>query len=557
MTGKKPIQFKQNMIEISEKKNIAFPELNDNQIAIIEKFAELKYFKQGETIFEAGKPNRKFFAIKKGQVEIVQKLTDEQKTITIHSAREFTGDPTTILSGTPSIASAIAVVDCEIYAVSNQDLKKILREIPTVGDVILQAFLARQTIAEEAQIGIEIIGSRYCCNTFRVRDFLAKNLIPHRWIDIEDNSEVQNILKELEIETEKTPVVICSDNLILKNPSNEELGKALNLKKSLDDRQIFDIAIIGAGPAGLSAAVYAASEGLKTVVLEKDSPGGQASWSAKIENYMGFPVSLSGIELTNRATIQAKKFGAVFSIPAEVVNMELNSDYKTLELADGQKITAKNILITTGATYRQLPAEGCDRFMDAGVYYSATDVEALMCHSPTAIVVGGANSAGEAAIFLAEYAEKVMLLIRGDDLSKSMSEYLIARIKSNDKITILTNTEIGKLKGDRILESVEIFNNQTGATQTLETNAVYIFIGVVPHTDWLPAEIKLDENGFIKTGRQISKSEYGYGSRAPFFLETSYPGVFAAGDVRSQSIKRVTSAVGEGATVVQYALEIL
>jgi len=545
------------MIAISPQKNTAFPQLNETQIAVIEKFAQLKHFRSGQVLFTAGKPNTNLFVIKKGRVEIIQKLTGKEKIITEHSQGEFTGDPTTILRGMPSVTSAIAAEDCQVYCISNQDFKTIIREIPQIGDCILRAFLARQSIAANSDLGLKIIGSKYCCDTFRVRDFLAKNFLPHHWLDLETNQEVENLLKQLDIDTSATPVVICSEDLILKNPSNEELGQALNLKKSFEDRELFDIAIIGAGPAGLSAAVYAASEGFKTVVLEKDAPGGQASWSAKIENYMGFPVSISGMELTDRAIVQAKKFGAIFSIPAEVVTMDLNSDYKTLELADGAKITAKNVLITTGANYRQLPAQNCDRFMGAGVYYSATDVEAVMCHSPTAIVVGGANSAGEAALYLAEYAEKVLLLIRGEDLGKKMSEYLVRRIENHDKIEILTNTEISQFNGDDVLESVDIFNNQTDETQNVPTSAVYIFIGVIPHTDWLPSQIELDEDGFIKTGRQISNNKSQYNNRAPFFLETSCPGVFAAGDVRSGSIKRVTAAVGEGATVVQFARAVL
>ena len=320
---------------------------------------------------------------------------------------------------------------------------------------------------------------------------------------------------------------------------------------------MYDLVIVGAGPAGLAAAVYGASEGLNTVVLEKNAPGGQAGCSSKIENYMGFPTGLSGTDLANRAHLQAQKFGAQFSTPSEVVGMEFDSAYSILLLKGGDRVSAQCVLIATGVTYRRLPVEGGERFESGGVYYSATTVEAQLCRGSTVIVVGGGNSAGQAAIFLSQTAKKVLLMIRGDDLNKKMSQYLTRRIEQTDNIEVLTHTEITKITGDEILSAVEVVNNQTNESRTIETAAVFIFIGAVPHTEWLPPEVETDEKGFVKTGPSIQDSQFWQGGRQPFLLETSLRGVFAAGDVRQDSMKRVASSVGEGSMTVQFVHQVL
>ncbi len=385
---------------------------------------------------------------------------------------------------------------------------------------------------------------------------LSKNKVPFTWIDIENDQQVNELLKQFEISEAETPIVAFDNNSILKNPSNLELGESIGIKKPLSDT-LYDLAVVGAGPAGLAAAVYGASEGLNTLVLEKTAPGGQAGCSSKIEKYMGFPIGLSGTDLANRALLQAEKFGAQFSTPAEVVGLDFENSYNVLRLASGESVSSKCVLISTGVSYRKLNVEGCERFEDSGVYYSATTVEAQMCRDSQVVVVGGANSAGQAAVFLSEYAKKVLLLIRGDDLSKKMSQYLVRRVKQTHNIELLTNSEISKMKGDVSLRAVEIINNKTNQTQTVETAAVFIFIGAIPHTGWLPAEIDKDDKGFIKTGPQVASSDSWEAGRAPFLLETSRPGVFAAGDVRIGSIKRVASAVGEGSMTVQFVHQIL
>lgn len=536
--------------------SIAFPKLNDSQLAALDEFATLKSCKDEEMLFKAGESDFKFFVVKTGKVEIVEHSTGKKKTVTVHEEKEFTGD-VDMLTGNPSLVTAIAKGSCEVYEISASDLRRILKEIPKLGDCILQAFLSRRQLLEESEfLGLKVVGSKFSRDTFRIKDFLYKNKIPFTWIALENDQRVNELLKQFEISGSETPIVAFENNSILKNPSNQQLGESLGIKKPLA-HTVYDLVVVGAGPAGLAAAVYGASEGLNTVVLEKTGPGGQAGCSSKIENYMGFPTGLSGTDLANRALLQAQKFGAQFTTPAEVIGLEFDSSYNVFRLASGESVSSRCVLIATGVSYRKLDVEGGDRFEGCGVYYSATNVEAQMCGDSQIIIVGGANSAGQAAVFLSEYAKKVLLLIRGDDLSKDMSQYLSRRIEQTDNIELLTNTELSKMEGDDVLRAVEIRNNKTNETKVVETPAVFIFIGAIPHTAWLPAQIDVDDKGFVKTGPQVADSEFWSAGRQPFLLETSRAGVFAAGDVRLGSIKRVASAVGEGSMTVQFVHQIL
>jgi thioredoxin reductase (NADPH) len=342
---------------------------------------------------------------------------------------------------------------------------------------------------------------------------------------------------------------------MLRNPSNRELADAIGIRQPLE-QTVYDLAIVGAGPAGLAAAVYGASEGLRTVVLEQMAPGGQAGSSMRIENYLGFPTGLTGSELAGRAVLQADKFGAHLSVSLPVTRLEFDGPYPVLRL-DGESVVARCLLIASGAAYRRLEVEGCERYEGTGVYYAATPNEARLCRGAQVVLVGGGNSAGQAAVFLAQHARKVLLCLRGDDLYKSMSSYLARRIELTANIELLCNTTVRRISGDGRLTAVEVGNSKTGEQRTVETPAVFSFIGAVPRTDWLPAEIERDGKGFVLTGPTLAGSPHWKARRQPFLLETSRPGVFAAGDVRSGSVKRVASAVGEGAMAVQFVHEYL
>jgi thioredoxin reductase (NADPH) len=404
--------------------------------------------------------------------------------------------------------------------------------------------------------GARVIGSQYSPDTSRVRDFLCRVRMPFRWLDVESDPKVRELLELFGAREEDTPVVAWGKRLLLKNPSNEELAAALGIHRPLK-QQVYDLVVVGAGPAGLGAAVYAASEGLSTVVLDRAGPGGQAGRSMRIENYLGFPTGITGSELTERALVQAGKFGANVSAPSTVTRMSFENGYPLLELDDGETVAPKCVIIATGAEYRRLTAEGCEKFEGRGVYYAATMNEVSMCRGAEAIVVGGGNSAGQAAVFLSEHARRVHLVVRASDLYKNMSTYLARRIENTPSIDILLDTRVKRIAGNSHVGSVEVENVRTGEALTLETPVLFSFIGAIPRTNWLPAEVERDEKDFVRTGPQIGQSPHWTPKRPPFLLETSHAGVFAAGDVRSGSVKRVASAVGEGAMAVTFVHEYM
>ena len=437
-------------------------------------------------------------------------------------------------------------------------MREVINLHPELGDTILQAFIARRQLLRESGefAGIRVIGSRYSSDTSRVRDFLAKNRLPFTWLDLEANPDVIQLLKQFGVSESDTPVVMWGRKLILRNPSDRELAEALAIRRPLP-HTTYDLIVVGAGPAGLGAAVYAASEGLTTVVLESAGPGGQAGRSMRIENYLGFPRGISGSELAERAAVQASKFGARIAVPTPVTRMTFDGMYATLHIDGGETLTAKCVLIATGADYRRLPAEGCERYQGCGVYHAATHNEAPLCRNAEAVVIGGGNSAGQAAVFLSTIARKVYLIIRGTDLYAGMSAYLARRIEQTPNIAVLLNTTVRAMRGGDHLSEIEIVNNETRAVQTISTAAVFSFIGAEPRTNWLPPEIEKDAKQFVRTGDAVARSSHWTAKRAPYLLETSRAGVFAAGDVRSDSIKRVASAVGEGAMAVKFVHEYL
>ena len=541
--------------------SIAFPTLDDAQVSEFERCtnATKKVYRDGQTLISMGDRDFKFYIVKSGEVEIVDHSGDKPKTLVVHGKGQFTGD-VSHLTGRSSIVSAVARGDCEVDEVSRDALRGALNQCPVLSDIILQAFIARRQLLRESPdfIGLRVIGSRYSTDTFRVRDFLAKNRALFKWIDVETDPEVDQLLKHFGMTEADTPVVALGDGdlLLLRNPSNRQLADAIGIHQPVEEA-VYDLVVVGAGPAGLAAAVYAASEGLRTVLLESIAPGGQAGSSMRIENYLGFPTGVTGAELAERAILQANKFGARLSVPTQAVHLGWEKAYAVTRLEAGETVTTKCLLIATGADYRRLDVEGCELFEGKGVYYAATLAEGKMCRGAQVVLVGGGNSAGQAAAFLAQHASKVFLLIRGDDLYKNMSSYLVHRIEQTSNIELLTNTTIRRMSGDGHLGSVEIVNQKTGQDRTVETPAVFSFIGAVPRTDWLPPEIERDARGFIRTGADVAQSPHWTSRRHPFLLETSRPGVFAAGDVRSGSIKRVASAVGEGSMVVQFVHEFL
>ena len=538
---------------------MAFPKLTEEQMTQLARYAgaSTKTFRAGKELFRAGDRDPKFFVIKSGELEIVDITGDQPKTLRVQGLGEFTGD-VGHLTGMPKVVSAIARSDCEVYEMSEAELRKVLNQDPQLSDIILQAFIARRQLMRESPefTGLRVIGSRYSRDTFRIRDFLAKNRVLFTWLDLEGDPAVKEVLQQFGVTEADTPIVACAHCLVLRNPSNRELAEKIGIRRAVD-HTVYDLAIVGSGPAGLAAAVYGASEGLNTIVLEHTAPGGQAGSSMRIENYLGFPTGITGSELADRAVLQADKFGANISVPTPVTKVSFDKTYSVLELEGGENVVAKCLLIATGAEYRRLEVEDCSRFEGAGVYYAATPNEAQMCRGSDVVLVGGGNSAGQAAVYLSQNVRKVFLLIRGDDLCKSMSSYLAHRIMNTANIEILRGTEVLRMNGDRHLSSVEILNKTTGEKRTLATNALFSFIGATPRTDWLPSEIEKDEKHFVRTGIELEDSRHWTLKRQPFLLETSRPGVFAAGDVRSGSVKRVASAVGEGSMAVQFVHEYL
>lgn len=537
-----------------------FPEANlrlaDEEVRLVAEFARIVSFKDGESIIHAGARNPNFYVVKSGAVPVLEHSAGVPRTIWTSYPNELLGDAS-FLSGRASNLSRIAKGDVELYEISPENLRRVIDEEPRLGSIILRTLIARYEITREMSFTpLTVVGSRYSADAFRIRDFLAKNRTVFRWIDLETDPTGRELLHELQKGEGETPIVVSQGEWVLTNPVNRELAAKLGILTSPRE-EVYDFAIVGAGPAGLCAAVYGSSEGLRTIVLERTAPGGQAGTSSRIENYPGFPTGLSGDELAGRMTLQVQKFGAQIATPCIVRGLEVTNGYPVVRLDDESTVLSKCLLIATGASYRRLGVPGCEKYEGAGIYFAATPTEAQLCAGGQVIVVGGANSAGQAAIFLAEHTRKVLLVLRGSDLNKGMSRYLSRRIEQTGNIEVLTNTEISQIFGDGHVERVMLRNNRSGESREISTQAVFTFIGATPHSDWLPDSIARDENGFVKTGSTVLDSSHWSQPRQPFFLETSQPGIFAAGDVRAGSMKRVASAVGEGAMAVAFVHEYL
>jgi thioredoxin reductase (NADPH) len=538
---------------------IAFPSLDAKQVSDLARCSGASFmrFEDGQTLIEVGDRDFQFHLVTRGAIEILDASGDAPKTVTVHGPGQFTGD-VSHLTGNPSVIRAVSRGTTEAYTISGAALREVLDQCPSLSDIVLQAFIARRQLLRESGsfIGLRVIGSRHSRDTFRIRDFLARNRVLFTWLDLEVDPDVGRLLERFGVGEADTPIVACAHRVLLRNPTNLELADTIGLRKQLEQR-VFDLAIVGAGPAGLAAAVYGASEGLSTLLLDRTAAGGQAGTSMRIENYLGFPTGITGSDLADRAALQANRFGAQLSIPSSVANLSFESRYPVLTLENGEAIVAKCLLIATGAQYRRLGVEDCERFEGCGVYYAATPNEARMCRGADVVVVGGGNSAGQAAVFLSGQARKVYHLIRAEDLHKSMSSYLARRVEQTENIEILRTTEVTRMHGENQIAAVDLRNRRTGEAARLEIAALFSFIGAVPRTEWLPKDIATDSRGFVLTGSAVQALSRGPTTRDPFLLETSRRGVFAAGDVRSGSVKRVASAVGEGSMAIQFVHEYL
>lgn len=535
---------------------VSSSELTPEQIGELEPYARLRTVSGGETLFAAGDTDAAFYVVEEGEIEVCDDSQGKRQVIARHGPREFTGDMAVLL-GRPAVFTAVTRGETTVHEIAPDALRRLVSDHPELGNRILEAFLARREWVEDAgRGGVTVIGSRYSPDTLRVRDFLSKNQVAFTWIDVENDRRMERLIRRFRVQPEEMPIVTLRGQGIYKNPSNRQLGRLLNITQPVN-RTVYDLLVVGGGPAGLAAAVYGASEGLKTAVIEANAPGGQAGASSNIENYLGFPQGLSGSELADRAVIQAQKFGATITAPVQAVGMSLQPGYTTVRLDSGERAVGRCVLIATGASYRRLPAQNCENFEGRGVYYSATVVEAQLCVRQPVVVVGGGNSAGQAAVFLAESAGKVVLVYVEETLEQNMSSYLATRIDKTQNIEQRPQSEVILVDGVDQIESVVVRDNRTGEEERLPAAALFVFIGAEPHTAWLPEEIETDEAGFILTGPEVANSSKWPLSRQPFYLETSCPGIFAAGDVRAGSVKRVAAAVGEGSMAIHFVHQVL
>ena len=540
--------------------SIAFPKLNDHQLSLLEPLGQRRVVKRGDLIFKAGQRDLGLAIVLRGELEAFETRDGTEYNLANAHERDFMGD-VSMLQGTSILGSArVTSEEAEILLIPAAELRRALAEIPAVSKTIVDALIMRRRRVSRYRefAGLRVLAVRGARDGHQLDDFLDKNHIPHRLIEFE-SEQGQAVSNRLHLTTRDLPVLITPAGAPLRRPSLREVAQVAGLLRPLalqDETEILsDVTIVGAGPAGLGAAVYAASEGLKTVVLESYAPGGQAGSSSLIENFFGYPTGISGGDLTWLAQLQAYRFGAKFSTPSQALSLNYNSDgeYRACIDIEGCPaiLRAKTVLISTGADYRRLDAENRERFEGVGVYYAATALEGQICRNETVIVAGSGNSAGQAAMFLSDGAKKVLLVIRGDDITKKMSDYLAVRVQAQQNIEILYRTEIRKMFGDQRLEEVELENTKTGERQTVKTPAVFSMIGARPCTEWLPSEIERDEKGFIKTGSDVAEAPaWREHKRRPAPLETSLPGIFAAGDVRSGSVKRCAAAVGEGGMAV-------
>ncbi len=538
----------------------AFPVLTAEQIDRIRPLSKVRKVNAGEIVFEPGDLDIPFFVLLSGSMEIVQPGINGERLIVNLDAGEFTGE-ITMISGRRGLVRGRVTAAGEFLEMSSGQLRSLVARDAELSELFMRAFILRRvTLINRGQGNVILMGSRHSATTLRLREFLVRNGHPFTYVDLDTDTSSQELLDHFHVTMEEIPVVICNNRTVLRSPSIQELAACLGLNAHITASEVRDLVIVGAGPSGLAAAVYGASEGLDVLVIEAESPGGQAGSSSRIENYLGFPMGISGLELAGRAAAQAQKFGAKVLIASSA--MKLNCDRSPYELTVdcGQVIRSRTVLIASGAHYRKPNLENLSDFEGQGVYYGATYIEAQLCGRQEALVVGGGNSAGQAAVYLSQTASKVHMLVRSGRLSDTMSRYLIQRIEQNPGIELHYSTEIVALEGDTQLDRVTWRDNNTGETSTHDIRFVFIMAGGSPRSEWLKGCLAMDDKGFILTGRDLDPVIHDCHwplARVPLMLETSQPGVFAVGDVRAGNVKRVASAVGEGSIAISLVHRVL
>ena len=536
--------------------DVAFPVLSPRDMDALSARGERRAMHAGETLFSEGDRIRSFFVVVDGAVEIVEHSRGMPHQVTVHGPGQFTGD-IDVLSGRAVLVTGRVMKDGTLLQLSGEDLRRAVDELPELGEIIVKAFIMRRALIQaDGFAGVKIIGSRFSPDAHRLRDFAQRNAIPYRFMDLETDPEADLLLRELGIAPSQTPIVMGQLGQWHQNPTIEQFASCAGLTAELEPGHIYDLVVVGAGPAGLAASVYAASEGLDVLTVDALAAGGQAGTSSRIENYLGFPAGISGAELTQNALIQAQRFGARITVPSTVRSLGLDSGDRLVTLEDGTRLQTRCVLVASGVEYRKLAVPRFGEFEGAGIYYAATEMEARLCRGEDVVVVGAGNSAGQAIVYLAKYARRVHLVCRGPDIGANMSRYLVDRVQGLENVTVHLGTRVTGLDGNGHLARVRANSAEQGEL-VFDTSSLFLFIGADANTEWLRNCVELDKNGFVVTGNDLPSSigendRWRSAGRAPFLLETSLPGVFAAGDVRSGSVKRVASAVGEGAMAVSF-----
>ena len=537
-----------------------YPTLTPAQLERVAAHGRRRQVAQGEVLQSAGEPAARCFVVVAGRIDGVRPSAAEEIVVSLGPGM-FTGEAT-MLSGRPGLAQIRAGADGEVIEIARDDLLALIQTDGELSAIFMRAFILRRVeLIARGVSDVVVLGSTHCQGTLRVREFLTRNGHPHTMLDLDRDPGVQELLDRFHITAADIPVILTCGEVVLRNPTNQQIADALGFNDAIDQTHVRDLVIVGAGPSGLAAAVYGASEGLDVLVVESTAPGGQAGSSSRIENYLGFPTGIAGMDLAARATNQAQKFGAQLMVGTGARRLTCDRNPRALEIGDGQRLSARAVIIATGAEYRRLAIDGLSRFEGAGVYYAATFMEAQLCAGEEVVIVGAGNSAGQAAVFLAEAARRVHMVIRSTGLADTMSRYLIRRIEDHPAIVRHARTEIVSLEGNGHLERVGWRDNETGRVETHGIRHVFTMTGAVPSTGWLAGCLTLDAKGFIKTGPDLSPEDLAAArwplARAPHLLETSRPGVFAVGDVRAGSLKRVASAVGEGSIAIAAVHQVL